>query len=78
MFRTPQQNVWRIAWLLLIAFAVTEAVATFLFWTYLLEPKAAGFSFNHQTIAVLLGCASLWSYVVFGFILIGLRRAIGS
>ena len=75
MSMTAQPKAWRLAWILLGIFAVTEAVATVLFWMYFVQPGTTALPVNHATAAVLIGCASLWSYVVFGFILFRLRRA---
>ena len=65
---------WRLAWFLLAVFAIAELAATLLFWTYVF-PTASAQPFSLAILPALLGIASLWSYVVFAFILYGLQRA---
>jgi hypothetical protein len=66
---------WRWAWLLLAVFATAEAIATLLFWTYVVQPTASAPLLNAPALPLLVSIASLWSYVVFASLLYGLQRA---
>jgi hypothetical protein len=69
-------SAWRLAWCLLAGLATAELAATLWFWTSVVQPAASAPPFDRATLPVLAGVASLWSYVVFAFILYGLQRAV--
>ena len=74
---TIQCSFWRVVWLFLAAFAITELVASFLFWAYVMQSGVSAQPFSHSGVAVLIAVASLWSYAACAFVLIWLQRAPG-